>query len=307
MRKYLIIAVAAIVSSLAVTSIAQADDIQSITAKLTPTKLDKKKFKPAKIYVEILTVRTRAIRPKPDQPPSASNTKVNFPANMKFDTKAVPKCKGDRGAAAATRRPTQAKQSAATSRSSASRARRPDRPERTTHGYLGLGHGRSARRRHQPRPGCRDGVQRQQEEHDVPALPTRRSVNNTIGPGRQAQERPEGLRRAARRDDPAAPRRRDQPLHDDREGRQVRPGPLQDEDREVAGDHELQRTTRQTTDDYTSTCKQKKKKQVAAWGMGAKRAAEWPPVLRSGTESPDGEQGFGDSWQTCRSIVPESR
>ena len=39
MRKYLIIAVAAIVSSLAITSIAQADDIQSITAKLTPAKL----------------------------------------------------------------------------------------------------------------------------------------------------------------------------------------------------------------------------------------------------------------------------
>ena len=36
MRKYLILAVAAIVSALAFTSIAQADDIQSITAKLTP-------------------------------------------------------------------------------------------------------------------------------------------------------------------------------------------------------------------------------------------------------------------------------
>ena len=55
MRKYLIIVVAAIISSLAITSIAKADDIQSITAKLSPAKRDKKKFKPAKIYVEILT------------------------------------------------------------------------------------------------------------------------------------------------------------------------------------------------------------------------------------------------------------
>ena len=55
MRKYLIVVVAAIISALAITSFAQADDIQSITGKSDPAKRDKKKFKPAKIYVEILT------------------------------------------------------------------------------------------------------------------------------------------------------------------------------------------------------------------------------------------------------------
>jgi hypothetical protein len=93
MRKYLIVAVAAIISALALTSVAQADPIQSITTKLTPQKLPKKKYKPAKIYVEILT-GPMGTGPNPEQPPSAFNTKVNFPANMKFDTKKVPKCKG---------------------------------------------------------------------------------------------------------------------------------------------------------------------------------------------------------------------
>jgi hypothetical protein len=94
MRKYLIAAVAVIISALALTSIAQADPIQSITAKLTPEKRSKKKFKPAKIYVEILTGPNTTDPTSPEQPPSAFNTKVNFPKNSKFDTKAVPKCKG---------------------------------------------------------------------------------------------------------------------------------------------------------------------------------------------------------------------
>jgi len=94
MRKYLIAAVVATASALALASIAQADPIQSITAKLTPQKLSKKKFKPAKVYVEILTGPNTTDPTHPEQPPSAFNTKVNFPANMKFNTKAAPKCKG---------------------------------------------------------------------------------------------------------------------------------------------------------------------------------------------------------------------
>jgi hypothetical protein len=93
MRKYLIVAVAAMIAALALTSVAQADPIQSITTKLTPQKLPKKKYKPAKIYVEILT-GPMGTGPNPEQPPSAFNTKVNFPPNMKFDTKKVPRCKG---------------------------------------------------------------------------------------------------------------------------------------------------------------------------------------------------------------------
>ncbi|HEU4803018.1 MAG TPA: hypothetical protein VFS73_07570 [Solirubrobacterales bacterium] len=93
MRKLLIAAVAAVVTALALPSIGQADDIQSITANLTPAKRSKKKFKPAKIYVEILT-KPLGSGPNPEQPPSAFNTKVNFPKNAKFDPKAVPRCKG---------------------------------------------------------------------------------------------------------------------------------------------------------------------------------------------------------------------
>ncbi len=93
MRKYVIIAVAAIISALSLSSIAQADDIQSVTGKLTPTKRDKKKFKPAKIYVEILTKDNTTDPVHPNQPPSAYNTKVNFPSNAKFNTKSAPRCK----------------------------------------------------------------------------------------------------------------------------------------------------------------------------------------------------------------------
>ncbi|MEZ5155416.1 MAG: hypothetical protein R2718_04820 [Solirubrobacterales bacterium] len=93
MRKSLIAAVAVIVAALALPSIGQADPIQSITANLTPAKRDKKKFKPAQIYVEILTGPNSDDPTNPEQPPSAYNTKVNFPKNAKFDPKAVSKCK----------------------------------------------------------------------------------------------------------------------------------------------------------------------------------------------------------------------
>ncbi|MEZ5155063.1 MAG: hypothetical protein R2718_03025 [Solirubrobacterales bacterium] len=87
----------ALVAILAVGLIAPAaspaDPIQSITAKLTPKKLPKKKYKPAKIYVEILT-GPNGTGPNPEQPPSAYRTKVNFPKNMKFDTRKAKRCKG---------------------------------------------------------------------------------------------------------------------------------------------------------------------------------------------------------------------
>ena len=75
MRKFLIIAVAALASSLAFSSIARADDIQSVTAQLTPKKLDKKKFKPAQIYVEILTADNTSDPTNPEQAPSATRTR----------------------------------------------------------------------------------------------------------------------------------------------------------------------------------------------------------------------------------------
>ncbi|MBA2524113.1 MAG: hypothetical protein H0V25_12415 [Solirubrobacterales bacterium] len=98
MRKYLILAVAAI-TALAVASFAFAgsfadDGIQTITAKLTPTKLDKKKYSPAKIFIDIKTGNNTGDAVAPNQPPSANRTIVDFPTNLKFDTTAVPNCEG---------------------------------------------------------------------------------------------------------------------------------------------------------------------------------------------------------------------
>ena len=75
-------------------TVAQADPIQSITAKLKPKKLPKKRFRPAQIRTEIITGPNTGDPTNPEQPPSAFNTKVNFPKNMKFDTRKVPRCKG---------------------------------------------------------------------------------------------------------------------------------------------------------------------------------------------------------------------
>jgi hypothetical protein len=132
MRKYLILAVAAIVSCLAFTSIAQADDIQSITAKLTPKKLSKKSYKPAKIYIEILTGPNTGAPVNPEQPPSATNTKVNFPANMKFDTKKAPKCKGTAEQLQANTTTAQAKQICGNKSIVSKGSKTPTGPEHTT-------------------------------------------------------------------------------------------------------------------------------------------------------------------------------
>jgi len=85
--------VALVAAVLAVPAGAAADPIQSITTKLSPKKLSKKKFKPAKIYVEILTAPDTGSATHPEQPPSAHRTKVYFPTNMKFVENGAPKCK----------------------------------------------------------------------------------------------------------------------------------------------------------------------------------------------------------------------
>lgn len=91
MRKTLAVVLTALVALVAAGA-AQADPIQSIEAKISPKKLDKKKYKPAKIYVEIITGLNSEDEVRPLQPPSATNTKVNFSKNIRFNTKAVPNC-----------------------------------------------------------------------------------------------------------------------------------------------------------------------------------------------------------------------
>lgn len=93
MRKYLLFALTAIVALFATSSVASAQEQtqQTVDAKLTPTKLDKKKFKPAKIFVDVETAPNDE-DPTLQQPPSAFRTIVDFPTNMKFDTGSVPGC-----------------------------------------------------------------------------------------------------------------------------------------------------------------------------------------------------------------------
>lgn len=92
MRKYVVLALAAL-ASMVFASYAQADDIQAIEASISPTKLDKKKKKPVKLKVDIIT-QNNAGAALADQPPSATRTVVSFPKNLSFDTTAVPRCAG---------------------------------------------------------------------------------------------------------------------------------------------------------------------------------------------------------------------
>jgi hypothetical protein len=91
-RIHWVLAAVAVVA-LAAPGGAVADPIQSITAKLKPKKLPKKKYRPARIYVEILTGPNAGAATNPEQPPSADRTRVNFPKNMKFDPRKAPRCR----------------------------------------------------------------------------------------------------------------------------------------------------------------------------------------------------------------------
>jgi hypothetical protein len=102
MRKYVALALTALIAVVAASfAFAQAGDPQQkITAKISPTKLDKKKYKNAKLLVKIDTKgNDEATTPTTqNEPPKATNTKVDFPTNLKFNTKAVPFCKVNSGA-----------------------------------------------------------------------------------------------------------------------------------------------------------------------------------------------------------------
>ena len=106
MRKYLAAALGALVALACVNVAIAGADIQSIDAKLTPSKLSKKKYKPATIAIGIETQNNDQagdLAPNfQNQPPAATRTIVDFPNNMKFDTSAVPHCKVDSAALANT-------------------------------------------------------------------------------------------------------------------------------------------------------------------------------------------------------------
>ena len=246
MRKYLIAAVAAIVSALALTQRRPGRrhpvDHREADARRSSRR---RSYKPAQIYVEILTGPNSTDPTNPEQPPSAFNTKVNFPTNMKFDTKQGAEVQGHRGAAAEhDDRPGQAA-SAATSRSSARARRRRPAPSPTT--------GTSAWVTVDlPGTGTTLGVPvvvtafNGEKKNQIFLHSRADSVNNTSVLVGKIKNGPKGYGKQLDVHDPAAPRRRDQPLHGDRQERQVRPGPVQDQEHEVPGDHRRSRTIRRS-------------------------------------------------------------
>lgn len=98
MRKYMI-CVAVAVAAIATGAIAKAaDPIQTLDVTVSPSKLDKKKFKPIQLGFDIKTGPNSGATLNQDQPPNATKTVVDFPKNLKIDTEAVPRCKVDPGA-----------------------------------------------------------------------------------------------------------------------------------------------------------------------------------------------------------------
>jgi len=93
MKKALTLAVTGALAFGVVGAANGANGIQTIDAKLTPTKLPKKEYQKAKIFIDIETQTNDENTAKGEQPPSADRTRVDFPKNMKFDTSAVPRCK----------------------------------------------------------------------------------------------------------------------------------------------------------------------------------------------------------------------
>jgi hypothetical protein len=92
MRKIFALAIAGAMA-IGIVSFAGADEsVQTIEASISPKKLSKKKHKPVTLVTDVTTFPDREADPNTDQPPSADQTLVDFPKNMKFDTGAVPKC-----------------------------------------------------------------------------------------------------------------------------------------------------------------------------------------------------------------------
>lgn len=89
MRKYLALALAGALAFGVVTFATADESIQTIETKITPKKLDKKKFKGVKLFTDVETFSAN----ETEQPPKAYRTVVDFAKNMRFNTKAAPNCK----------------------------------------------------------------------------------------------------------------------------------------------------------------------------------------------------------------------
>ena len=95
MRKYLYLSLALTgAMAIGVVSLAGADEsVQVEKVSISPTKLDKKKYKPITFSNKITTAAMNPTGAITDQPPSATRTVLWLDKNIKLDTKSVKKCK----------------------------------------------------------------------------------------------------------------------------------------------------------------------------------------------------------------------
>ena len=70
-----------------------ADDIQQLDAYFTPTKLDGRKFTPARLFVDVFTASNDESAANGEQPPTARRMRLDLPRNLRFAPGAVPRCK----------------------------------------------------------------------------------------------------------------------------------------------------------------------------------------------------------------------
>ncbi len=195
MRKIATLIVGVFVASLAMVAVAQADDIQSITANLTPSKRSKKTFKPAQIYVEILTGRQHDRSDIPGAAAERDQHGGRLPEEREVRSHRSAEVQGEqhRSRRHEHRHRDRHVRKQVDRQRRLGRARQPRPLDR----YVGLGHDRQPRQQqqHAGGPGRRHRVQRQGEGLPVPALagePARRHH----GARRQAQDGQQGPRRA---------------------------------------------------------------------------------------------------------------
>lgn len=93
MKRFIALAIAGVMAFAVVSVASGAGDQtqQTIDATITPTKLDKKQYKPATLFVDIETAPNDE-HSELQQPPNVIRTQLDLPTNLKFDTSAVPRC-----------------------------------------------------------------------------------------------------------------------------------------------------------------------------------------------------------------------
>lgn len=70
-----------------------AGEIQQLDAYFIPTKLDDRKFTPAKLFVDVFTASNDESAANGKQPPTARRMRLDLARNLRFAPGAVPRCK----------------------------------------------------------------------------------------------------------------------------------------------------------------------------------------------------------------------